>query len=796
MNLNSVQNGYCKSNLQKYNNKHHHFANSFDVHFQGNTLRVVTDNNITYRQANKLISTIDGVLGSDKFFANNIQKAKAAGLKVENNNIIFKKPTLARDIISTAKYPFTDMWFDLLSAACKSLKKTPLSSTADKILKVSFIKKNMDRLQAQKSYELVNNILEQFVSKDDKSADKLGNKISLKTTAKITQTAKNYKSRDERTLNRLVTGFVGASLSAVDIHNISMLEKNDKKSAKKAEKERFEQEMTRIGISCGLTFLSLGALNKYAKGSDLKSAIIVAACALAAEILSRVRTHKPLYPISPERAAQIAKERNSSKNSSSESVNTVMTRISKNDKNNLYKDFTQKTDITAAPQQEENKPGENTKEPAKKDNKILKWIGLVFLISNVGFLASRWMKGVYAQKAARAKIFNDFGKELQHFIKSDSENIELSAKLVKAIEEAKKLRPEIVEKTAKTLSKNEPSINFFGKTMKLSEILAIPKGKILEFKDKMLSEKITVDLKNLEAEINQLNKTKGGKDLEPVLNLYREQIKLINAGDKFSLRVSKPVPNAICAGVTKLFKTIYTGLSLPANLIDKAINKKYFSKSEEVFKKVGEKRYFQNPEMRVDDYKKQLAQLDNLFNKNIGKKNKYEKVANNIKMHTRNFEPNSETGDLANLSRTLVTLISSWFYVNDFRNTVLIESEGKNVERAREVRNDSIGFKLANFFFNGTLMNLANSLLKEPLNRSLIGATIIPFGTEVMNEFLIRKTIARPMKRLDSREEIIEYDQKRMNRKGPAGWWTRAFKKVTGQKSLVEKYEAQQARKK
>jgi len=316
-------------------------------------------------------------------------------------------------------------------------------------------------------------------------------------------------------------------------------------------------------------------------------------------------------------------------------------------------------------------------------------------------------------------------------------------------------------------------------------------------KDKITKYESKIDLSTLEKQIESLLASDSSKNIESILKTYKKEIEILKAQGKDNItpKVTRTLVNALYEGITKIFKTLYTILSAPGALFIN-ISEKQFKESEKVFDNVNKLFDLYDSDRLAKSYEKQLAKLNELFKKYSDKQDGFDKIAKTISTHTHNFEKSAETSELANFSRTLVTLIASYFYVNDFRNTVLIESEGKNTQRAREVMNDSISFKLCNFFFNGTLMNLFNSVFKSTLNGSLFGATVIAAATELTNEFLIRKTIARPMKKLNSREEIIEFERSQANRKGFAGWWTRTFKKMTGQKSLVEKYEASQANKK
>lgn len=760
------------------------------ISFQG-SLMELTQKGVKFHNINKVMPAIDRILGQKNYMSHAVSKA---GLRVENNTLILKNHTLLNDILSTIKYPFVDMPFDILNALSKGLKKTPLASLGNKITGSSFVRRGIKRVEAKKSYELVENILEKFCEKNTEDINKLSSIFSKDTTEKITITAKNYASRDERTLNRFVTGSIGALLSGVDMYNISMFEKNDKKAASKAQKDRKEQEMMRIVLSSGLTFLSLGALSRYTKNSVLLNAFVIAGSTLVAEIFSRVKKHKPLVPLTPEQAKDYAKNHKAVKlEPSFSSVQLTMDRINKNDKSNLYKNFTKDKNTYT-----QNITDTNTEKPPKKNNSIIKKLGIAVLIANLIYVATRISKGDYERLAKQKNLYDINKDKVDKFISGELNNLErdLFNKIDIASEEKVK---SVVNKISQASEEEIESVKFTGKKLKdiLNPHTLLEKIRHMatDTKKKITKRKVDVDIDKINQELINLAKNGEAKDIAPIVKKYQHHLAIIKADNKgqsvYTDRVERTVLGAIYAGVTKLFKTFYTILSAPAMLVDKI----RFGNTEKVYKDIEKMRGYNNNKRFVDDYKKEIMELRRLFIKYTDTEDKYQKVAEKIRNHTRNFEPGSETSELANLSRTLVTLISSYFYVNDFRNTVLIESEGKNKQRAREVMNDSIGFKICNLFFNGTIMNLGNSLFKDILNRSLIGATAIAAGEEVTNEFLIRRTISRPMKKMDSKEDLIEYEQQRTDRTGPFGLWTRFFKKVTGQKSLIEKCESQKANK-
>ena len=304
---------------------------------------------------------------------------------------------------------------------------------------------------------------------------------------------------------------------------------------------------------------------------------------------------------------------------------------------------------------------------------------------------------------------------------------------------------------------------------------------------------VTTDLEDLENKILQLKKTPEGSKIEDILNIYLDHIATFKnkATGEFREKIIKskadiPGVSGLYSGLTKIIETIYTILSLPATAITWLINK---NNAEAC------KTFDRLLELNTPNYKKELTELGNLFASaekgnisfRLRAKDPSTYLAEEIGKRTRNVEIGAETGDLANISRTMVTAITTYFFVNDYRNRVLIESEGKDVEGANEEAKERLMHKLSNFVINGTLMNTFNNVFKGPLNDKLINAALVAGATETTNEFLVRKSICSPIGKKPSKQSIIEYEENQMNKKGFMGWWTRTFRKLTGKKSLTQK---------
>lgn len=151
--------------------------------------------------------------------------------------------------------------------------------------------------------------------------------------------------------------------------------------------------------------------------------------------------------------------------------------------------------------------------------------------------------------------------------------------------------------------------------------------------------------------------------------------------------------------------------------------------------------------------------------------------------------PKYPPASLASVSRNFVTLISSYFFINDFRNEVLIQSNGENTEKAAEVTKERAAHKLSNFVLNKFFMELFNNTFNKQLLGSLAGATAVAAATEVTNESSVRLSIGVPLKPMESREAIDEFEKNHVEQKGIKGAYYRLMARITGKKMLSEKAE-------
>ena len=757
------------------------FVNRF---FQKTVSKV--DGSVVYSNPKVIASAIDSVLGED-FFAKNLQNI---GVDVESgaNEILIKDSSFIVDFYKTIKYPFVDLPLDLANFFFGNMKKVSfLKDLSERVLNTKLLKKRADFVQREKSIETVKNILNAFAKSDavaktgeqagSYSVEKCLEAFKNDAVSNLSKVPKNYNSRDERTLNRAMTSTVSAFWGANDFYNISMLQKDDKKEAKKASNSRLKQELTRMGFNSVTTFFTLGVLNKYTKNSLPFTVATIVGSAFLAEVASRIINKVPLKPLSPKKAEKIAKEKkhenktqqNDAPVNNAKEKNTASSPTFKNkynlEHNNAFARFAGKDgsfsainvlmDNTAKTTCPSTAP--SAKKHKKADIKLI--LAGVFGISSILYFLSNALKGKYSKAMALKSFTSNNLNRFKDYLERD---ISLDKQVSKYISD------NVIENLGKKTHEGilggiSKAVNTIGNAFK-----------------NITNKKVKISKKDMTANIDSILNTEEGQKIKTFLEVCKEQLNksIEDKGEIAEVFVKRNIISGFADGFKKIFDTLKLILTAPAALLDGAIDKIFFKESRELYNKVAKK--LNNKAEIQDDALKSLYKI-------FKKYGTTPKAVKEIKKSMRVFNSGTETSEIANYSRAFVTLISSYFFVNDYYNKVLIESEGKNIEEAQEERKERIAHKLSNFVVNGTLMNVFNSVFNKSLNNSLIQATLIAGATEMTNEFLVRKSICQPTGKMKSKDDIIEWEEKQISKKGIVGAWSRIFRKITGKKTLTEK---------
>ncbi len=757
------------------------------LQFRGISIEKITsgqNGEVTYTNMLKAVNFIDDLLG-DKFFTKHAENI-GINLSEQSQNIILKDSSFFIDFYKTIRYPLLDMPLDIANWFLRLMEKIkPLKNMAQKGLSSKVLSKRAHTVQIEKSREIVQDILTSFT---DPLCEKVidSGKVSYdldfckkmfiqKGYENLKKTSKNYNSRDERTLNRLVTSMVSALYGARDFYNISMLQKDNKKEAKKAEKSRFKQEATRGVINSVMTFFSLGVLNKYIRNSLPLTVATIVGSALFAEISSRVINKVPLKPLTPKKAEKIAKIKKMSSNKSKtqnlnekqDQKNISFKNIPKNENvENLYSKFLNDKNSKFLNNFSNNnfkKETNNTEKTNHKNKKlnIKKIASIAFGSASLLYLMIYFLGGKFREDKIKKIFVTSNYDKLKDYAENKTDI--LDDQLARSIKNKTFIN-------SKKKPKSIFGIYFENLRRKINKILKGITNKQVVLSNKDVLQEVD---KMIEADSENIYKS----SLRYYQRLLHEKNK-VNPNSTQVFQSKKTIISGFVNGFKKIFETAWYVLTAPGVLVKNAIEKLSFEETNQIYNRVSKKIDVLNNKIDFDD-----GSLHKIFKKAKDPQKALKEYISSI----RAFGSGGETGEIANFSRAFVTLISSYFFVNDYYNKVLIESEGKNIEEAEEERNERIAHKLSNFVVNGTLMNIFNSVFNKALNNSLIQAMAIAGVTEATNEFLVRKSICQPVKRMKSKDEIIEWEEKQTSKKGLMGIWSRFFRKITGKKTLTEK---------
>ncbi len=717
-----------------------------------------SDYNVRKDQLNKLFGDEFSVMEKEfREFSSEFLKFDKKIIFDKNGGVTFVEDGILPKFLKSAAYPFKDLWLDVTSWALRGvsrLEKVPvLSDGAKSLLNSNVLQKRANAKNAEEIFCIMQGAFSDIAS-NEKAFNKLTNSAMQHIRPRAAQALAgdfsdtpetvlhnmlhaassvkgNYKTADERTINRICTGLVSATMAGIDFYNISRMQNDDDALAKKSQKKRFKQESSRILMSAGMTFLTLGALSKYANSNKYVALFTIAGTTLISEILSRIMSGMPLRPLKPEEAKDYSYHKHDKKNKSNEkkiqdntsnknnkvllnkSDSNVFGQFVANDKNNK----TVQTKFTGSNIE---KKKDNNATPLNAQN-LLKAFG-VLLVAGLGVCFAR----------SRNEKFNSLLKNIRAGM-DDAVDLLTKKDYLVPLDNARGMLDKI---------SNDFGLTDFSR--KLSTALE--------------SDKYTKIIKQVD-----------GKNVE--------YVKLGRVDKKFVAPFIKAVtyPFGFVWGVIRFPTKIMRGLfEKEASKDLSKINSEDLMSLYKIYDKAKNK--LDAGKITPDEFSKLIKRKTIIAAENKTGKSTY------------------KNSSLAAISRPLVTLIASYFFVNDYRNEVLITSHGEDVEGANAVAKERVMHKVSNFFFNSLLMNLFNSVFESAYHGSLIGAGAVAAATEFTNENLIRKSIGVPTKKM-SRAEIQEHDRQNLERNDFWGKYFRFMSKLTGKKTISQKVEDQEKKK-
>lgn len=719
-----------------------------------------SDYNIRKDQLNKLFGDEFSIMEKEfQEFSQGFLKFDKKIIFDKNGGVTFVEDGILPKFLKSAAYPFKDLWLDVASWALRGasrLEKVPvLSDGAKNLLNSSVLQKRANAKNAEEIFCIMQGAFSDIAS-NEKTFNKLANSAMQHIRPKTAQALSgdfsdtpetvlhnmlhaassvkgNYKTADERTINRICTGLVSATMAGIDFYNISRMQNDDDALAKKSQKKRFKQESSRILMSAGMTFLTLGALSKYANSNKYVALFTIAGTTLISEILSRLMSGMPLRPLKPEEAKDFSYHKHSKKNKNADVKNNEPSQLKTDNQTQIIKDIPDEFGKFVI----NKKPDENQTQTKFKGSKELKKnddngtpLNAKNLLKAFGVLLAAGLGVCFAR--SRNEKFNSLLKN----IRAGMDNA------VDLLTKKDYLVP--LDKARDMLSNISNNLGLTDFSRKLSTELESDKyAKIIK----------QVDGKNV------------------------EYVKLGRVDKKFVAPIIKAVtyPFGFVWGVIRFPTKIMRGLfEKEASKDLSKINSEDLMSLYKIYDKAKNK--LDAGKITPDEFSKLIKRKTIIAAENKTGKSTY------------------KNSSLAAISRPLVTLIASYFFVNDYRNEVLITSHGEDVEGANAVAKERVMHKVSNFFFNSLLMNLFNSVFESAYHGSLIGAGAVAAATEFTNENLIRKSIGVPTKKM-SREEIQEHDRQNLERNDFWGKYFRFMSKLTGKKTISQKVQDQEKKK-
>lgn len=264
---------------------------------------------------NKSIETVSKYLGGvAERLGNNVNNYKEMNdfIIKEGNSFVLKEKQPLLLLCEALKFPFVDLPLIILNNSIAFMKK-------HKIVSKDFKGPLAEARKTLNNDELLNSLngylktvdKYTFDTNKDKSAGLFNNAMKM-----FDPKTGNYNGVHERALTRIVTGFTSAIFLSNDAFNLSRLIDDNKDSANKEKKTRFNQESKRVVLNSYIQLITLGALSKFINKSKAAFVGITIATVIFTEAFSRLTNGKKLHLISKDEAKKInANDKTHNKNS-------------------------------------------------------------------------------------------------------------------------------------------------------------------------------------------------------------------------------------------------------------------------------------------------------------------------------------------------------------------------------------------------------------------------------------------------------------------------------------------------
>lgn len=715
-------------------------TNSQDLSFKGLSVSI---------ESSKIIESFGSIIG--KAAAANVEKIiKEAGSKknpwmeVNNGNIIFKKESLLGRVFYSIIDPVINFPIDLTNATLGGLKRFKLfkkSAFIDKLLNNKILKTRKDHLTSysnamaiQHHAEMLDDIKELKIKattpEDFEKIKEAEQNIISEAQKRLSPEIANYTTKAERSFTRIASGIVPAFFLANDAYNLSMYMNNNKEMAKKEKKRRFDQEIIRVALTAVATFGALGFFAKKSNANTGSATYIVAAITLVSEIVGRMITGVPFYPITSKQAKKYSQKEN--KNKLEETATNKNTAIESKDKKDA------------------------------KTSSLLKLIGAIML---TGLAIEKIPMHIKPVK----QLLDTLCSKYQSLL--DADYIISKKEFNGLIDNLKdngfdELAQDYKDQVDKIIAKGNL-------TAKESYIVD---RELTKRSEKDIPDFFIKNPKEYKEEITELKNKLSRKDIMAELNIKsRSDEEMLHLG-RF---VSKP-KSAIDQILGLPIRVVWDIINMPYKYVVKPLM--------ELPKQISEKSFASKD--KKSKYEKSPLQNSLLFLRKINNDVDYKEKLNNALLDSFDnvSKSNFSNAELGGAAKTAVSTVTSAFLVFDNYNRVMIDSQGKDKDLAGQKSQERTIQRIVRIAYGAGLIKLFGNVFSRQYNGSLLGAQMTNVGQSIVTETLERASVGLPLHEA-TREEIIENDKKNVEASGIKGGYFKLIAALTGKKPLSEMNE-------
>lgn len=740
--------------------------------------------NVKVENAKAVLDKVSAVLG-DTFVNryNELLQTQANRIIRRGESVEFVRKSVVRMVGESLSYPLVKMPFELLDFGLGLMKKIPfLKKSANAAYNSNFLKSRRMSTLRDEEFNSVMGLFDQVATKMKDGKVNIEDWIFEHSQKFSDPRTGKYNSVHERSLNRIVSGMIPAFFLANDAYNLSRFCDDDSNMAEKEHKARFNQELSRVGITAYIQLVILGGLTKLVNSSLMGTALSSTIPVLFAETSSRLANGKSITFISKEKAKEMAKEKNVITIKENENKSDLIYKyypmpvaFKSSEKKafaafkglgafNSFEPFNADTTLSKKNaciyEQTADIVGKVTAKRDKENSKNSKGKGLlsinvlrnaILASIGIGFGVKFARKNATVDKAFRS-FFAFFKDRYNNIVKSDF----------------------VIAKSEFNSLMNKLRETGFNEIANRYEKIMVAHDDDLTSIAKLLQELLKSDEANFSKLVKEnsalLKKHNISKTLlKDKLQHYAHEFKKL-PDDVYKLgKIDKKIKPAVDFVIAP-FKFIWSTLKFPFTIVNNLVN---LITKETVKKSSNPINTMTNSIIDIQENAKKLS--PDAFKQYI-KSGMLSSFNNTSKSDYSNAE-------LGKLTKLFASTVTTWFLIADDYNMVMMKSLGEDDAGASLKAKERFQQRITGIFYQTLFIDLFNNTFRKLYHASLLGMSAVTGACTVVCEVFTRKSIGKPVGKM-SRDEINELEYQNNNAPGVKGKYFRFMTELTGKKAV------------